>query len=135
MKPRRFKLHEIQSACHAFTLCALLIAGAACQPAPQAGLKSADVPAGFTFANIRGVQLSISIAPGKIPASGARLDIARGDGKLLYTGIANSQKPLSIVLGAPLKDAQLTATLRGGDGSQTSIPLPIIDGNAAGSFE
>jgi len=113
----------------------LPLAFAACQRAPQAELKDIKVPPGFTFANSRSVKVAITVSADKLPASGTgRLEIARADGKLLFQGIAHAQRPFSMELGAPLKDAQLIATLYGSSSTPTRLALPIVDGTATGSF-
>jgi len=114
----------------------ILVLGSACQRAPQQRLQDVKVPAGFTFASTRPVQVSVTAAASALPASGsARLEIAQADGKLLYRGQAVASRSLSIKLGVPLADAKLFATLYASNGTATRLALPILGSAATGSFQ
>jgi hypothetical protein len=114
----------------------ILLSGGACHRAPEQRLQDVKVPAGFTFASTRPVQVSVTAAESALPARGsARLEIAQADGKLLYRGRAAASTPLTIKLGLPLADAHLVATLYASDGVATHLTLPILGSAASGSFQ
>jgi hypothetical protein len=124
-------------ACSAAAMMTLgIVALTGCHAAPQQSLADVPVPAGFTFATSRGVDINLTAAASALPSTQSGvLDIARADGKVIFRGQISAARPLHLKLSVPLKDAELIATLEGPSGAKSTIKLPISNDAAVHAFQ
>jgi len=123
--------------CNAAAMMTLgIVALTGCKPAPHQSLSEVTVPAGFTFATSRGVDINLTAAASALPPNRAgELDIARADGKTLFRGQLSAARPFHLRLSVPLADAELIATVEGPSGAKTTIKLPIANDAAVYAFQ
>jgi hypothetical protein len=124
-------------ACNAAAMMTLgIVALTGCHAAPQQSLSEVAVPADFTFATSRGVDINLTAAASALPPNrSGELDIARADGKTLFRGQLSAARPFHLRLSVPLADAELIATVEGPSGAKTTIKLPIANGAAVYAFQ
>lgn len=110
----------------------------ACYPRPDTQqtiptLRDVEIASDFTFATTRSVALTVRADKGSTGSESAALEVARPDGKILFRGPIHGDRPLTLDLNVPTKDAELRVKLSA-NGKADTKNISIISDMAMAAF-